>query len=190
MKKSRPLDMFLQSHDPTVLQCPTPAPAQLPNSLVKLSAPLRLPPGLPKLTWSQQIFSLATEIDIRSLSLKTDGEFFLFMAMRSELQWASFNMTSHKWVIATREYNRRLALQNAAAGLPTFEKSPRALVQLLGEIEPQIVTRVMSNNFICAFLFFICHTNSYIANHSETTQDRYILAEALLCSAFGQSRAS
>jgi hypothetical protein len=161
--------------------------------LANLTAPLRLPSGPPKLTRSQRLFSLATEIDIRSLSLKADGEFYLFMDMRSELQWASFHMTSHKWVMATREYNGRLALQNAAAGLPTFEKSPRALMQLLGEIEPQIALRVMSNNFICASLFSYtrsCYTDSYIANNSETTQDGYILAETLLCGDIGQSRTS
>lgn len=40
---------------------------------------------------------------------------------------------------------------NAPLRRPTFEKNPRALMQLLGDIEPKISARIASNNFVCEY---------------------------------------
>lgn len=97
-----PLDIFLKSRLPHTPKPTSTAPTN--NLLATLSAPLQLPTEPPHLTRSQRIFSIATQTDIRSLTLK-DEEFRLFMDMRAEMQWATFNMTSPKWAEATREYN-------------------------------------------------------------------------------------
>jgi hypothetical protein len=79
------------------------------------------------------------------MAIKGDDEFFLFMDMRAERQWTSFNMTSRKWVGATTSYNIRLEAKNIAA----VKKNPRALVDLLGRIEPKISKRIIDQDFKC-----------------------------------------
>jgi hypothetical protein len=77
--------------------------------------------------------------------IKGDDEFFLFMDMRAEHQWASFNMTSRKWVAATSAYNERLEAKNKSL----VKKNPCALVDLLGRIEPKISKRIIDQDFMC-----------------------------------------
>jgi hypothetical protein len=130
-------------------QCaPMPAPNSINQSVLKLSSPLKLPDSQ-TLTRSELLFSIATHTDVRSMSIKGDHEFYLFMDMRAEKAWASFNMTSRKWVAATQEYNTRLEALNKADNRPTIRKNPRALLDLLGEIEPKISDRIIKNNYIC-----------------------------------------
>jgi len=103
-----------------------------------------------KLTRSELLFSIATQIDARSLLIQGDTEFFLFMDMRAELQWASFNMTSRKWVIATEAYNIRLAELYKKQGIQlATKKNPRALMDKLGQLEPKIANRIATNDFTC-----------------------------------------
>ena len=81
-----------------------PPPAKLPIDAFQLPVSQDLQP----LTKSHRIFSIATRTDVRSLTIFGDIEFFLFMKMRAEWKWASFMMTSHKWVSETAEFNARL----------------------------------------------------------------------------------
>jgi hypothetical protein len=122
--------------------------ADLP--LANLSTPLTLPDG-EGLTRSERLFTIATHTDVRSMALKADDEFFLFMDMRAEEKWASFNMTSHKWVTATQKYNARLEALNIKKNRPTVKKNPRALMDLLGQVEPKVSERIIKNNFVCKF---------------------------------------
>lgn len=71
------------------------------------------------------------------------------MEMRAEFQWASFNMTSRKWVAATETYNLRLEELCKAKGAVAMKKNPRALMDKLGQIEPKIAVRIATGNFIC-----------------------------------------
>jgi hypothetical protein len=89
---------------------------------------------------------VATNTDISSLSVGRGAEFFLFMNMRDEFQWVSYNMTSQKWVSAAKEYNKRLADLNSRA----VHKNPRALMDKLGEIEPVIVSRIARKDYTCS----------------------------------------
>jgi hypothetical protein len=102
-----------------------------------------------KLTRSQVFYSLATNTDISSLSVGRGAEFFLFMNMRAEFQWVSYNMTSQKWVLAAKEYNRRLADLNTSNS-QAVHKNPRALMDKLGEIEPVVVSRIARKDYICS----------------------------------------
>jgi hypothetical protein len=102
-----------------------------------------------QLTRSQIIFSISTQINPLSLLIQGDTEFFLFMDMRSEFQWASFSMTSRKWVVATETYNHRLEELCRAKGVVAIKKNPRALMDKLGHIEPKIANRLATGNFIC-----------------------------------------
>ncbi|GBE88497.1 hypothetical protein SCP_1303130 [Sparassis crispa] len=96
---------------------------------------------------AQKIFSISTGINVNSLSISSDTEFYLFMDMRAEKKWASFNMTPCKWVEAAEAYNSRLEALNSAKGLPTVWKTPRALMDKLGELEPKILICIASKDY-------------------------------------------
>lgn len=95
-------------------------------------------------TRSQQLFSLATGIDSRSLTLQDSIEFYLFMDMRAEFKWLSYQMSSKRWVLATEEYNHRLAQKK---GSSIVEKNPQALLRALGDIEPKLMNRIIKNEY-------------------------------------------
>ncbi|KAG1804558.1 hypothetical protein EV424DRAFT_1351258 [Suillus variegatus] len=59
-------------------------------------------------TRSQHLFSISMGIDPRSFTFQNLDEFYLFMEMRAEFKWLSYQMTSKRWVLATEEYNRHL----------------------------------------------------------------------------------
>jgi hypothetical protein len=119
---------------------------------------LPIGPEFKKLTRSQRLFSLATHTDVRSLEISGDIEFYLFMEMRAERQWASFRMTPQKWVTETMEYNSRLQKQDPTA----ITKNPRALLDKLIAMEVKIINRVATNNY--KFMY----APSYQFNHLLT----------------------
>ena len=124
---------------------------QAPNissSLDDLNSPLPL--SSLSLTRSQLIFSAATSINARSLSVERGDEFYLFMDMRETHQWSSFTMNSQKWVAATKLFNEALAQNRKSRGLlPVIKKNPRALMEKLGEIEANVMKRLVTKNFTC-----------------------------------------
>jgi hypothetical protein len=102
------------------------------------------------LTRSQRLFSLATNIDPRSLLIREHDEFCLFMDMRAELKWISHEMTPKRWVQATMEYNKCLpARAGPLEGSSVIPKNPLALSRKLGEIEQMVMTRIIKGNFKC-----------------------------------------
>ena len=60
------------------------------------------------ITRSQHLFHSAMQIHPNSLMIKGDTELFLFMEMRAEFHWISYEMTLGRWVDATEEFNCRL----------------------------------------------------------------------------------
>ncbi|KAH9939540.1 hypothetical protein B0H21DRAFT_698307, partial [Amylocystis lapponica] len=116
-----------------------------PKSSVSLPnlPPLAVTGGTP----SQRLFSIATGIHPRSMTISSNDEFYLFMDMRSEKKWASFEMSPRKWVIAANDYNARLETFNRSRGSTTIRKTPRALMDKLGEIEPKILARIASGRY-------------------------------------------
>jgi hypothetical protein len=118
------------------------------------SDPLPLPADKSYLTRSQLIFSLATQTDPRTLTIQRGDEFFLFMDLRKEHQWASFKMTSHKWVLTTKAYNLRLQSSCSSEGRSFVAKNPRALLDKLGEIEQMIAQRIATGNYLCMCNYF------------------------------------
>ncbi|KAH9940973.1 hypothetical protein B0H21DRAFT_697284 [Amylocystis lapponica] len=115
-------------------------------------------PNLPVLTVSgdtpsQRLFSIATGIHPRSMTISSNDEFYLFMDLRNERKWASFEMSPRKWVIAANEYNARLETFNRSRGTTTIRKTPRALMDKLGEIEPKILARIASGRYTCEYCF-------------------------------------
>lgn len=147
------------------------------------TALLPLPDDMSGLTRSQWLFSIATNIHIDSLTIKDANEFFLFMEMRRESKWASFNMTPKRWVLATEEYNTRLA---QILNVPTLavKKNPRALMTKLSEIEAIILTRLSTQNFTCKRLIVRlqrdveCRTHLPCLSSSEKWK-HYLLEQAL-----------
>lgn len=130
----------------------TPTPSSL--SRVRCAQTLRelcdpLPLIDSDLTRCQQFFSRFSGMDVRALSIIGSDEFFLFMDLRAENEWATFRMTPRKWVHATEEFNKRLEIQNHAKGLPTIAKNPRALIDKLGEVEPKIISRLIRKDYSC-----------------------------------------
>jgi hypothetical protein len=87
------------------------------------------------------------------MSIKDDGEFYLFMDMRADNQWASFNMTPKKWVAATQAYNTRLEALNSQNHRLTVAKNPRALADMLGEVESKVTSHILRNDFVCELFF-------------------------------------
>lgn len=129
-------------------------PVSLPLSPKKhelLHSLLPLPNDGLKLTRSQRLFSVVTGIPFQSLSINDRDEFFLFMDMRAELGWASFNMNSARYAQATLEYNTRLESANKTKGRGTVKKSPRAIMEKLVDVEDVIMVRLSTNNFVCKF---------------------------------------
>ncbi|KAL6307078.1 hypothetical protein BKA93DRAFT_770448 [Sparassis latifolia] len=110
-------------------------PHMLP--VVQISGPSR----------SQRLFSVVTGINPSSLSISADSEFYLFMDMRAEGKWASFNMTPAKWVAAAEAYNARLEELTKSRGLPMARKTPRALMEKLGELEPKILACIIAKDY-------------------------------------------
>lgn len=108
-------------------------------------------PRLPgsDLTPSQALFSKLTELDARCLRIERGDEFYVFMDLRAELQWASFKMNAFKWVQATEEYNKRLTKANRKAQRPTIKKNPRALIEKLVDIEQKILSRIARRDYRC-----------------------------------------
>ncbi|KAI0287553.1 hypothetical protein BC826DRAFT_916945 [Russula brevipes] len=115
-----------------------------------LSQSLPLPEPNPKqLTRSQLLFQSAAGVDPRALRIGPgeDVAFFLFMEMRLENQWVSYDMTPARWVAATGEFNRRLGEDGRERGLSLVLKHPRALMGKLGEIEGTVADRLYRNDF-------------------------------------------
>jgi len=122
--------------------------SNISSSLNALNSPLPLSSLL--LTRSQLIFSAATSIDARSLAIERGDEFYLFMDMRETHQWSSFTMNSQKWVTAAKLFNEALARNRKSKGLsPAIKKNPRALMEKLGEIEANVVKRLVTKDFTC-----------------------------------------
>ena len=108
----------------------------------KFSLPIST--DLCKLTRSEHLFSIAAKINIHSLTILTDVEFYLFIKMQVEQQWVSHCMTSHKWVSKTNKYNRCLKANNKKQS--TVFKNPRAL---LDKLEAEVMKRLTTRNFTC-----------------------------------------
>ncbi|EIW75319.1 hypothetical protein CONPUDRAFT_66230, partial [Coniophora puteana RWD-64-598 SS2] len=115
----------------------------------------RLPPLPPGLTRSEHFFSISTGIDARALRIEGDAEFYLFMDMRAEFKWQSYNMSPRKWVPATDVYNSRLRELNRARQIPTIAKHPQALLRKLGDIERSVLDRIHTKNFTCKYLLIL-----------------------------------
>ncbi|KAJ7094959.1 hypothetical protein C8R44DRAFT_645087 [Mycena epipterygia] len=86
---------------------------------------------MPHLTRSDRLFLTGTGTNPKSLEIGRSKEFFLFMDMRESLEWKSSSMTSKKWAEVTSLYNERLGV--------TCLKSPRALLEKLGEVERMVL---------------------------------------------------
>ncbi|KAG1841954.1 hypothetical protein F4604DRAFT_1597732 [Suillus subluteus] len=95
-------------------------------------------------TRSQRLFSISTGIDPHSLTFQSSDEFYMFMDMRAEFKWLSYQMTSKRWVLATEEYNRRLMIKNGQSVMP---KNPQALLHALGDIELKLMSKITKNDY-------------------------------------------
>jgi hypothetical protein len=134
----------------TALARPNQQPKALPTMPAADMFKLPVNPRFAGLTKSQRLFSFATSIDPRSLSISTDVEFFLFMEMRAERGWESYKMTSHKWVVETEEYNRRLT-DRSNTGQQLIKKNPRALLEKLFVVKAKVTERLSTGNFKCQY---------------------------------------
>ncbi|KAJ6460701.1 hypothetical protein C8R47DRAFT_1226202 [Mycena vitilis] len=146
--------LFASQAVPSTTNDAAPKPAPLTSStnlsLSELNAPLPQPIDgtvSGKLTPSQRLFATATGVDPRALKIGKGSEFFLFMNMRKEFQWKSFEMTPKRWVEATMAYNSRRQAAGGNTGIPVIKKHPRALLEKMAEIEPQILRRISANDF-------------------------------------------
>lgn len=74
------------------------------------------------------------------------------MRLRKEQQWASFRMTPFDWVCAASLYNTELQKLNRERGRALVMKTPRALMEKLGELEPDILGRIATDNYSCKSL--------------------------------------
>ena len=127
--------------------------SNISSSLDALNSPLPL--SSLSLTHSQLIFSAATSINAWSLAIEHGDEFYLFMDMQETHQWSSFMMNSQKWVVATKIFNEALAQNQKVKGLSTaIKKNPCALMEKLGEIEANVMKRLVMKDFTCQWLWF------------------------------------
>lgn len=128
---------------------PQPMSTSTTISVDSLSQPLPFK-SMIGLTRSSRLFSVLTQMDARSLSIAGNDEYYLFMDMRLELRWLSYEMTAIKWTRATNDFNTRLATLNSSKGIiRTVKKHPRALQDKLSEVEKQISGRIKRQDFVC-----------------------------------------
>ncbi|KAI0365886.1 hypothetical protein BV20DRAFT_953305, partial [Pilatotrama ljubarskyi] len=135
----------------------TAARAQAPST-THTATSMKLPrSNITGLTPSQRVFSIATGINPMSVKVSSGNKFFLFMNLRAEHQWASYSMTPRKWVEAAAIYNTELEKLNRSMGHYGWmaRKTPRALMEKLGEIEPMILHRLLTGDFKCELPCFL-----------------------------------
>lgn len=125
-----------------------------PSNLAFLTSQLPLPSDASRLTRSQRIYTIHAGINHTAFVIRPGTEYYLFMDMRAEHQWASFKLNPRSWTKWTHEYNDNLELKNQAMGIPTIRKNPRALVEHLAQIEDEIFSRLLKKYFKCAY--FTC----------------------------------
>ncbi len=137
-KKPLPLHPFFHS---TSTSSSSPTPTCLP------------PITISGLTRSQRITSVLSGIDPRSLTFSgsESDAFFLFMRLRAEHKWASYNMSPSKWVEAASIYNTEVDRLNTQKHKNLVRKTPRSLMEKLGEVESRVLARIATNNYACTF---------------------------------------
>ncbi|KZP11522.1 hypothetical protein FIBSPDRAFT_756586, partial [Athelia psychrophila] len=126
--------------------------------------------SLQKLTKSQRLFTVNTGIDVRSLKISSDTEFFLFMRMRKEHQWSSFKMTPTKWATKTKLYNMRLLECTSGSGDSPVLKHPRVLQEKLVTVEYDVVQRIIKNDFKCTPKSSYSSRRSYLPSVFQLAQ--------------------
>lgn len=139
-----------------------------------LTMPVSPPPAQ---TRSQALFSALTKIDSRSLKISNASdniEFGLFMDLRTEQKWASYQMNPTKWVQATCLFNERLAEKNGKHGFKTINKHPRALMDKLDWVEREILGRITRGDFVgelllCTMYVFDTHARRLDSAKSSGT---------------------
>ncbi|KAI1782658.1 hypothetical protein LXA43DRAFT_1103634 [Ganoderma leucocontextum] len=107
-------------------------------------------PIIAGLTRSQKVFSIATGIDPRVLTFSKNTswrEFELFMKLRDTHKWVTYKMTPFHFVCAASTYNAAISQINQTGGEQFPLKTPRAILEKLGDIEAQIFVHVRDNNF-------------------------------------------
>ncbi|KAG2360921.1 hypothetical protein BDR07DRAFT_1288516 [Suillus spraguei] len=102
-------------------------------------------------TQSQCLFSIAMGINPCSLILQNLDEFYLFMDMRAEFKWLSYQMTSKRWVLAMEEYNHHLIEK---IGQSVIQKNQQAFLCVLGDIKPKLMSKITRNNYTCESVLF------------------------------------
>ena len=138
-----------QSNVSTTASASQPAAVPSPFRKRDLFSSLPTPKDGKRLTRSQRLFSAMTKIPYQSLTINSDDEFFLFMDMRADAGWATFNMSSRKYAEATEEFNSRMGQKARAKGMEFVAKNPRALMEKLAAIEEIIMNRLSTENFVC-----------------------------------------
>lgn len=69
-------------------------------------------------------------------------------------------MNPRKWTKATQTYNDLLEEENKTLGLPTSRKNPRALINKLGEVESEILGRLVKGDYKCKCLIIFSSPSS------------------------------
>ncbi len=134
------------------------------------------------LTRSQRIVSVHGGLDPRSLTfMSAESEaFFLFMRLRAENKWASYSMSPSKWVAAASLYNAEVDRINTQKGKHMVRKTPRALMDKLGDIESRVLSRIAVNDYRCKSLpacSLIRRSSWHFPfSHSEAFRGRAVLA--------------
>ena len=115
---------------------------------------------LPNLTRSQRLFSAGTDIRADTLKITTTDEFMLFMRLRKEWGWVSYNMSAKKWAEATALYNNELTCCLLEKRMKAIAKHPRALIDKLGKIETIVLEKIATGNYKCeCFVFCLYRTD-------------------------------
>ncbi|KAG0692816.1 hypothetical protein DFH29DRAFT_1043843 [Suillus ampliporus] len=131
----------------TIRLLPNPPSAGINNSITPESSTGindSITPQAAGQTPSQLFFSIATGIDPRSLTIRDSDEFYLFMDMRAEFKWLSYQMTSKRWVLAAEDYNHRLVKKK---GKSVVQKNLQALLRALGDIKPKLMNKIIKGDY-------------------------------------------
>ncbi len=96
---------------------------------------------------SEILISLVTGLHAGSVTFPENNneEFYLFMDLRAQYKWATFDMSALSWVEAVSIFNA--ALEKKVTG--AIRKMPRTLMEKLEEVEKTVHFRLKNNNFEC-----------------------------------------
>ena len=141
------ISIYMQNKTQTL----TAVMAIIAHTIKNLSALLPLSADANGLIHSKSLFTIAIDIDPRSLMINRNIEYLLFIDLHNKYKWCLFNITSSKYIVCIELFNAELKKKYCVLNKPFIIKNPCVLINKFGEIEPYILMCILNKNYKCKF---------------------------------------